>query len=112
MAVDAADPDTILISAAPGPGEAHHGRSQALSFIYRKQGDAPWQPVGTGLPEPRGTVIPVLVSHPDHAGHFYTLTNQGLYASTDTGLHWQKLAIPWQPIYQQQHQQALVISEL
>ncbi|GHO82154.1 WD40/YVTN/BNR-like repeat-containing protein [Dictyobacter formicarum] len=112
VAVDMADPDTILISASPGPGEAHHGYSQALSFVYRKQGEAPWQAVTEGLPDAHGTIIPVLVSHPNQAGHFYTLTNKGLFFSTDTGLSWQPLDIPWPPIYQQQHQQALVVSEL
>jgi len=112
VAVDAADPDTILVSAAPGPGEAHNAHAlEAHSFVYRKQGENPWQLISEGLPEPHHTVIPVLLSHPHQAGHFYMLTNKGLYASSDTGLSWQQVDISWSSAYLQQHQQALLLTE-
>ncbi|HLG78404.1 MAG TPA: glycosyl hydrolase [Ktedonobacteraceae bacterium] len=110
VAVDPADPDTIIISASHSPHQAHDPR-EAEATIYRKQADEPWQEVRTGLPDTKGTVIPILASNPAEPATFYALTNKGLYHSTDAGHTWETLTIPWNQQYVHQHQQALAISE-
>ena len=111
VAVDSADPDTIVVSAASSPAEAHSDRTHARSFIYRKQRGKSWHMVAEGLPDAKGTVVPVLVSSKTEAGVFYALSNKGLYRSSDTGLTWQQLPVSWKSHYENQHQQALVVSE-
>jgi hypothetical protein len=110
VAVDPADPKTIVVSGAASPAEAH-GRSGARSFIYRKQGETPWQLASEGLPEAKGMIVPVLTSNNSEPHVLYALTNKGLYRSADAGLHWQQINIPWKPEYQGQHQQAILVAE-
>jgi len=112
LAIDPKDPETMIASASPGPYEAHHARSDALSIIARKSGDGPWQQVTSGLPDPRGTVAPVLASNPEAAHTFYALTNRGLYRSQDAGENWNVLPVPWKDSYRLEHQQALAVSTL
>lgn len=111
LAVDPADPDTIIVSGAASPAEAHGGRSGLRSFIYRKQGTESWQRASEGLPEAEGTVVAALTSYKSEPHVFYALTNKGLYRSPDTGQHWENISMPWKPEYQRQHQQAVVVSE-
>lgn len=109
-AVDAVDPDLILISASTSPKDAHQANENSISAIYRKlHGDA-WQPITTGLPDIKGTVIANLTNHPNKAGEFYLLCNKGLYQSTDSGLTWTQLDIPWKSEYIYQHPQMIALS--
>ncbi len=109
VAVDPANPDTVVVSSSASPAEAHDGRSGLRSFIYRKQADEPWSLMLDGLPEARGTFVPILASNKTEPGVFYALTNKGLYRSPDTGLHWEQLTLPWKPEYERQHPNALVV---
>ena len=109
MSLDPADPETIVISAAPDAFKAHHDRSHAYATIYRKTASQSWQEVTEGLPSREGLVAPVLASHPEEAHTFYLLTNKGLYRSRDAGCTWEHLAVPWREAYLTQHQQALVV---
>ncbi len=112
VAIDPAEPDTILVSASPDPNKAHHDALNAESAIYRKQRGEPWQQVTEGLPAEHGMLVPVIASNPAEAGVFYMLTNKGCYRSADTGYTWAQIAIPWRDEYTQQHQQALVVTEV
>lgn len=94
VAVDPANPETLVISAAPGPQQAHNPQS-AESAIYRRSGDGPWQLVQAGLPAARGLLTSVLATTEAEAGVFYAGSNQGVFRSTDTGLNWETLPIPW-----------------
>ncbi|MBA2285709.1 MAG: glycosyl hydrolase [Ktedonobacteraceae bacterium] len=95
IAVDPADPDTIVASAAIGPNQAHFP-AFAESFLYRRTRGTPWQMVSEGLPEPEGTGACMLASVEDMPGVFYAATGRGVYRSQDAGLSWQQLdlAIP------------------
>ncbi len=53
VAVDPADPDTIVISAAQGPQQAHDPMN-AASAVYRRSQNSLWQQVRAGLPEEKG----------------------------------------------------------
>lgn len=94
MAVNPADPDTIIISAAPGPEQAHYPPS-AQSAIYRRSDGSQWQQVQTGLPAPHGLLASALAADEAEPGVFYAGNNQGLFRSRDTGFTWEKLAIAW-----------------
>lgn len=111
LAVDPADADTILVSASPNAGYAHHQRTNAQAGIYRKTRSEPWQKVSQGLPPDDGTVIPVLASHQSEPGVFYALTNRGIFRSGDSGLTWEQISIPWNPAWIDQHQQAVAIGD-
>jgi photosystem II stability/assembly factor-like uncharacterized protein len=110
VAVDPANPETLVVTAAASPFKAHHP-ANAESTVYRKTAGESWQEVSQGLPETRGTVIPVLASSKAEAGTFYLLSNKGLYRSADAGRSWQALPIPWREDYSLQHQQALLVTE-
>lgn len=93
LAVDPADPKTVVISASPGPFAAH-GDARSQAQLYRRQGDA-WQPIQTGLPPAQGTRAFVLATHPAQPGVFYAASRDDLYRSTDGGVAWEKLDIFW-----------------
>jgi photosystem II stability/assembly factor-like uncharacterized protein len=94
VAAGPADPDTLVISAAPGPREAHTPGA-AESAIYRRSGHGPWQQVREGLPPARGLLAAVLVANGAEPEAFYAATNKGLFRSTDRGSTWEELPIAW-----------------
>ena len=94
VAADPADPDTLVISAAPGPQQAHNPTS-AESAIYRRSGGGSWQQVRQGLPPARGLLASVLVANEAEPGVFYAANNKGLFRSADAGSTWEELPIPW-----------------
>ena len=111
VAVDPANVDTVVVSASHSPMQAHTP-SRADSVIYRKQRGEHWRQVTQGLPASEGTVTPLLTSNINEPGVFYALLNQGLFRSSDTGLTWEQLPVPWKQDYRHQHQQALLVSDL
>lgn len=94
LALDPANPDTMVISCADGPREAHDARA-AASYVYRSAADAGWMPAQQGLPAAEGTLASVLASHAAEPGVFYAASNRGLFRSTDTGRWWERIQIPW-----------------
>ena len=110
MAVDPADPNTVLVSASPGAYQAHHTRDGAFSAIYRKKERSDWHEIRDGLPSAQGLVAPVLASNVQEPHVFYVLTNKGLHFSQDAGLSWEQLPVPWKEVYLTQHQQALLVT--
>lgn len=51
LAVLPGAPDTWFVSATYGAREAHAG-GNARARLYRRRGDAPWEPLAGGLPDP------------------------------------------------------------
>ncbi len=94
VAADPADAETLVISAAPGPQEAHNP-AHALSALYRRSGGGPWQLLQNGLPAHKGTLASVLATNAAEAGVFYAANNQGVFRSSDAGQRWEQLAIAW-----------------
>lgn len=94
VAVDADDPDTVLVSAATGARTAHTP-DRADAYVYRKRGDDPWKRLDDrGLPMGEGVVRAVL-QRGTTGGEFYTVTNRGLYRSTNGGDRWVPLDVDW-----------------
>ena len=102
VAVDPADPETVVISAASSPWGAHDP-SAWESTIYQRTGGGPWREVADGLPDPEGRVITVLASNEAEPGAFYALTNTGLYRSPNAGLTWERLDVEWSDRSRNQH---------
>jgi hypothetical protein len=94
IAVDPADPDTMIVSAASSPFTAHDP-THADATIYRRSQNQAWQEVSLGLPPTKGTTRAVLAANPAEAGVFYAASNRGIYRSADTGLTWERLPIAW-----------------
>ncbi len=109
VAVDPANPETVVISAARSPEQAHHPL-QADSTLYRKTAGTAWQEVRAGLPDTHGTIIPVLAAQQAEPGAFYAASNKGLFRSGDAGETWERVPLPWPDRYRFQHMQGLVVT--
>ena len=94
IAVDPADPETTIVSAADGPWVAYRSEN-AEAYVYRKTSPRPWGPAMQGLPDARGTTVSRLATHPDEPGAVYAANNRGVYHSADAGRAWKALDIPW-----------------
>ncbi len=111
IAVDPNEPDTIIVSASSGPWRAH-SQSDAESVIYRRSvGEKEWTPLGSGLPEPEGTIVSILAGGPSGGGEFYAANNKGIYRSNDSGLSWVRQSIPWKDSYLSQHAWSICVIE-
>jgi photosystem II stability/assembly factor-like uncharacterized protein len=99
LAIDAADPDSIVVSVAPGAGRGHGRRAHAQSAICRREAGGSWDVVRDGLPDEQGMNLSSLVADPRAAGTFYALNNTGLYRSPDAGRRWDRLDVPWPDTY-------------
>lgn len=108
VAADPADPDIIVISAAPGPQQAHNPQT-AESAIYRRSAGNPWQIMQAGLPPARGLLASVLATNAAEAGVFYAANNLGVFRSNDTGWTWEPMPIPWSADIQLGRAHALVV---
>lgn len=109
LAVDPGNPDAIVVSGAASPRQAHDP-DVAESAIYRRIDATTWEQVTIGLPEPRGTVIPVLATNPDEPGVFYAACNHGLFRSHDDGVAWERIDVPWPTAREAAHVNGLVIT--
>jgi photosystem II stability/assembly factor-like uncharacterized protein len=110
LAVDPADPDTLVVSAANGPRQAHDA-GHAASAIYRRTSGDPWQQVQEGLPASEGLLASVLAANVAEPGVFYAANNQGVYRSPDAGVNWERLELPWPEQGQRQRPESLLILE-
>jgi photosystem II stability/assembly factor-like uncharacterized protein len=110
VAVDPADPDTLVISAAHGPQQAHNPMS-AASAVYRRSHNSPWQQVQAGLPEEKGLLTFVLAANAAEPGVFYGGSNKGIFRSSDAGVSWEALRIHWPTNFQMGRVHALAIVE-
>jgi hypothetical protein len=111
IGVDSQDAQTVIVSASSGPWQAHNAED-AESFIYRRSEDTgQWELISKGLPESGGTMIPILAASSKNAGEFYLVSNRGIFCSTDSGISWKALDIPWLGEYHAQHPWSLAIQE-
>jgi photosystem II stability/assembly factor-like uncharacterized protein len=93
LAVDPADPETLIVSAAHSPNQAHNPTA-AESVIYRRAGrGSAWQRITEGLPAESGTLATVLAANQAEPGVFYAANNHGLYRSADAGRSWERLEV-------------------
>ena len=92
VAVDPADPETVVVSASPSAYHAHR-TERAESALFRREGSGRWEQIADGLPPATGTMTYALAAT---AGEFYAAPHQGdLYRSTDAGRSWEPLHVAW-----------------
>ena len=94
IAVDPADPDTLIVSATEGPGSAYSPR-RAEAYVYQKTGQKPWKQAMNGLSEAKGTTVSRFATHASEPGVIYAANNRGLFRSGDAGRSWKALDLPW-----------------
>jgi photosystem II stability/assembly factor-like uncharacterized protein len=94
VAVDPADPDTVLVSATESPGAAYAPRS-AEAYVYRKTARKGWEQAMSGLPEAKGMTASRFATHASEPGVVYAGNNRGLFRSDDAGRTWKALDVPW-----------------
>lgn len=94
IAADSGNENTIVASAAKSPRTAYNP-SNADTILVRRESEGEWKFVDEGLPDPQGSAIFSLASHPSESGVFYGINNLGFYISTDGGKHWDKAAAEW-----------------
>jgi photosystem II stability/assembly factor-like uncharacterized protein len=85
VAADPDDPDCWFVSASPGPFNAHR-RGEAEAFVYRRRGEAPWERLDGGLPQPLDAMPYALLPYKGRL--FAGLSDGRLYASGDLGDTW------------------------
>lgn len=90
VAVDPAEAGSAVLSAAPGPRQAHTPGS-GTSGLYRRTGDGDWQETQTGLAEPEKVRARVVAANPSEPGVFYAAGDDGVYRSPDAGASWRRL---------------------
>ena len=94
VAVDPADPDTVIVSATDGPGSAYWPR-WAKAYSYRRTGLKRWEKAMSGLPEAKGTTASRFATRAGEPGVIYAANNRGLFRSDDAGRSWKALDLPW-----------------
>ena len=108
VAVDAADPACVLLSAADS-ARAANTPATANSYVYRRRDGQRWHRLdGRGLPMGDGVVRAVL-ARGRSAGMFYAATNDGLYRTADRGDSWHRVDIPWDDSLTDQTPQGLAV---
>lgn len=94
VAVDPADPDAVVVSAASGPFVAYSPR-RAEAYVYRKTSRRQFGLAMDGLPDGEGTIASRLATNPDEPGVIYAANNHGVFGTSDAGQTWEALEIPW-----------------
>jgi hypothetical protein len=93
IAVDPADPDNIILSAAASPWQSHS--EPAESYLYRRVSGSPWQELRDGLPKPAGRHSAVLAAHPSEPGTFFAAWERDVFRSINGGANWDRLDVTW-----------------
>lgn len=94
VVADPGDPDRLVLSAARGARSAHSA-GNTDSYVYRREGDGPWERVDDGaLPTGEGVMRAVLATTGE-PGVIYAANNHGLFRSPDAGETWAALAVSW-----------------
>jgi photosystem II stability/assembly factor-like uncharacterized protein len=93
VAADPVDPDTVLVSAASGPGVAYSSR-RADATVYRRVGDEPFTPAMKGLP-PAGGTVASLFAVESRTGVIFAANNHGLFRTQDAGQFWAAIPADW-----------------
>jgi photosystem II stability/assembly factor-like uncharacterized protein len=84
----------FVMSVAKSAYEAHY-EAHAESYIYRREGDSPWEMVLGGLPDSQNRRAAVIASVEASPGLFFLSTEGSVFRSTDEGKNWRELSIDW-----------------
>lgn len=101
LAVNPADPDDVLVAASPNPKTAHRN---GPSSIFRMTNGA-WVEDAEGFPS-TSSLVPVLAADSERPGHWFALSNLGLFEKRDDAC-WRYLT--GLPAWQSQHPLCLAV---
>ncbi|MDQ2050678.1 hypothetical protein RBH26_09275 [Natronolimnohabitans sp. A-GB9] len=94
LAVDPADPESVIVSSASGASRAHTAE-RAESYVYRRTDDESWDRLERGgLPTGEG-VVRAVFDTTDEDGVVYAVNNRGLFVTDDFGDSWECVGIEW-----------------
>jgi photosystem II stability/assembly factor-like uncharacterized protein len=90
VAIDPAQPDVVVVSAASGPRSAYvAGVSDGR--LFRRDGAGRWTRVRDGWPEPPNTIAPLLTADGSE-GVLWAADECGVHGSNDGGVSWRTVA--------------------
>lgn len=104
VAVDPAEPDTVLVSAASGAYAAHS--QPAESYVYRRTAGSEWRRTD-GLPTGDGVTRAVL--SPAGPATFVAANNRGVFRTADAGETWSEVDIGWSDRFDDQTVRGLAV---
>lgn len=108
LAVDAADPDLVLLSSASGARTAHTYET-ADSYVYRKREGEPWERLDDrGVPTGEGVIRAELAAGLV-GGEFYACNNHGVFRTTDAGDDWTQVDVTWPERFETQTARRLLV---
>lgn len=94
LAVDPANPDLWYVSASFSASYAHRSNGDARAVLYRKRGDAPWQPLNGALPQPLPYMPYALLTLRERPGVLVVGMQHGaIMLSEDEGDTWRTLNV-------------------
>ncbi|UCZ54014.1 hypothetical protein LGQ02_04315 [Bacillus shivajii] len=95
VAVDPADPEVVVVSAAEGPRTAYTPERANTHLYRRDKSNAEWTRVTKGLPDPKGSTVYHLHTNSTENHTFYAVNNKGIYLSENQGHTWRKAPVQW-----------------
>jgi photosystem II stability/assembly factor-like uncharacterized protein len=93
LAIDQANPESLVVTAAAGPRQAHY--EPAESIVYCRTAGGPWSEARAGLPGPSGRHVALVAAHPAEPGVFFLGWEAELNRSADGGVSWKQLEVEW-----------------
>lgn len=93
VAIDPGRPDLVVITGASGPRRTYVAGPGARpdGRVYRREGDAPWERVLRGWPDPPTTTAPLLAAGAA-PGELWAADERGVHRSGDGGAGWDPVA--------------------
>lgn len=110
VAVDAEDPDVVLVSASTAPRQTDDF-DVISSGVYRRIGKDSWERCVSGLPDETGLTPPTLTASSDEPGRFFAATNRGVFRTDDYGTSWKRLETEWPEEFRNQFPRSVAVSE-
>jgi photosystem II stability/assembly factor-like uncharacterized protein len=88
-------PAKVLVMSAAKSAYGAHYEQHSDSYVYRREGDAPWQKVPGGLPNSPHHRAAVMASVEASPALFFLSTEGSVFRSTNDGKEWRELPIDW-----------------
>ncbi|MFB9807360.1 hypothetical protein ACFFQF_19965 [Haladaptatus pallidirubidus] len=110
VAVDAANPDRVLVSASTPPKQMDDFEGLS-SAVYRRMSDGSWEKCMSGMPDEAGLTPPMIAANGPISGRFVAIANRGIFRTIDYGDSWKKITINWPDEFTEQHPRAIALIE-
>jgi photosystem II stability/assembly factor-like uncharacterized protein len=88
-------PSRALVMSAAKSAYGAHYEQYSDSYVYRREGHAPWQKMLGGLPNSQNHRAATIASDGASPGLFFLSTEGSVFRSTNEGKDWRELSIDW-----------------